>query len=522
MKSIVLLAASIVFATVTEAQTTYKDVAPIFIAQCTSCHHAGGIQFPLTSYTDVVNNSGSIANDIQSGKMPPWPADTTYQRYAHERILTTSQVSTIVNWINAGLPAGDTTLAPAVPTYGRTQLNGTPDLIVKIPTFTSTATSNDIYVCISVPSTLTQDRYLRAYELIPGNPAIVHHAVINIDTTGTVASDYSGTCYNQPGEFSIGDFAPGSAPVVFPSVTPVKFGMRIKSGANLIFQMHYPAGTVGQVDSTEIHLYFHPVGEPDLRPMYNKTVLQNWNYAIPPNTVRTVTATYGVGADVSLLSIFPHSHMRCTSILNYASNGTITIPLCNINKWDFHWQGFYTFNNLLKIPAGYTMYGKHVFDNTTNNPNNPNPNQWVLPGFNTNDEMVFDGVIFAPYQAGDELVDIGALLANDPLFVTSTKNNTAALNAPLVSVKAFPNPFTDRVTLNYTLTSTQYVRVSIYNALGQEVNRLSSKIEAAGTYTYDWNGKDALGNTVPSDTYIYKIQTGKTVTSGKIIFKAKN
>jgi hypothetical protein len=522
MKSKLLLVASFAIASLSQAQTTYKDVATIFVAKCTACHHAGGIQFPLTSYTDVVNNAGAISNDVQTGKMPPWPADTTYKRYLHERVLNPTEISSIVNWINAGLPAGDTTLAPPIPVYGNTQLNGTPDLVVQIPTFTSTATSTDIYVCISVPTNLTQDRYLRAYELLPGNPGIVHHAVINVDTTASVPSDYSGTCYSQGGEYSLGDFAPGSAPVVFPNAAPTKFGMRIKAGSNLIFQMHYPAGSSGQLDSTQIRLYFYPIGEPDLRPIYNETVLQKWNFFLAPNSVKTVTATYGVGTDVSLLSIFPHSHNRCTSILNYASDGVTTIPLSRINKWDFHWQGFYTFNNLVKIPSGYTLYGTHVFDNTTNNPNNPDPNSFVTAGFNTNDEMLFDGVIFTGYQAGDELVDIGAMIAADPLFITNTKNNGTALQTPLASIKAYPNPFTDKVTISYALTNAQYVRVSIYNSAGQEINRLSSKIEAAGNYTYEWNGKDALGNTVANDTYIYKIQAGKNSTSGKILFKGKN
>ncbi|MBC7411161.1 MAG: T9SS type A sorting domain-containing protein, partial [Bacteroidia bacterium] len=296
----------------------------------------------------------------------------------------------------------------------------------------------------------------------------------------------------------------------------------IKAGSNLIFQMHYPAGSAGKLDSTQIRLYFYPIGETDLRPIYNETVLQKWNFFLSPNSVKTVTANFGVSADVSLLSIFPHSHNRCTSILNYASNGTTTIPLCRINKWDFHWQGFYTFNNMVKIPSGYTLYGTHVFDNTVNNPNNPDPSAFVTAGFNTNDEMLFDGVIYANYQTGDELVDIGSMIATDPLFITSDKNNIAILQTPLANINAYPNPFTDKVIVSYALTSAQYVRVSIYNSAGQEVNRLSSKIEAAGNYTYEWSGKDALGNTVANDTYIYKIQAGKNSTSGKILFKGKN
>jgi hypothetical protein len=522
MKKNILLIASLSISLVVNAQTTYKDVAPIFIAKCMSCHRAGGIQFPLTSYTDITNNLGGIQNDIQTGKMPPWSPDTSYSRFTHERVLTATQVNTIVNWINAGAPAGDTTLAPPVPIFGGTQLAGNPDLIVQIPTFTSASAGTDQYVCISVPTNLIQDRYLRAYELVPGNPAIVHHAVVNIDTTATIPSDFSGTCVSQGGQFSIGDFAPGSAPVVFPGVVPVKFGIRIKAGSNVIFQMHYPAGTAGQLDSTQIRMYFYPVNEPNIRPMYNETVIQTFNFFILPYTTKTVTASHYVGNDISLFSIFPHSHKRCVSILNYATNGSTTIPLCKINKWDFDWQGFYTYNNLIKIPAGYSMYGKHTYDNTANNPNNPNPAQLVTGGLFTNDEMLFDGIIFSNYQAGDELVDIGTILSNDSLFVTTNKNNVGKYNPLLVNVKAYPNPFTENITLSYALTEAKFVRVAIFNSEGKEVAKLSSGIQSAGNYTYTWDGKDDKGIALPNDTYIYKIQAGKSTVTGKILLKTKN
>jgi hypothetical protein len=519
MKTKTLLIAALCISTLAKAQTTYKDVAPIFIAKCMSCHRAGGIQFPLTSYTDITNNLGGIQNDIQTGKMPPWSPDTSYSRFTHERVLTASQVSTIVNWINAGAPAGDTTLAPPIPNFGGTQLSGTPDLIVQIPTFTSTSAGTDQYVCISVPTNLTQDRYLRAYELVPGNPAIVHHAVVDIDTTASIPSDYSGQCFNQGGQFSIGDFAPGSGPVVFPGVVPVKFGIRIKAGSNVIFQMHYPAGTVGQLDSTQIRMYFYPINEPDIRPMYNKTVMKTFNFYILPYSTKTVTASYNVGSDISLFSIFPHSHKRCVSILNYASNATNTIPLCKINKWDFDWQGFY---NLIKIPAGYTMYGTHTYDNTANNPNNPDPSKLVTGGLFTNDEMLFDGIIYSDYQAGDELVDINSILANDSLLITTTKNKIGSYNPLLVNVKAYPNPFTENITISYALTETKFARVNIYNSEGKEVVKLSSGIQSAGNYTYTWDGKDAQGNALANDTYIYKIQAGKSTVTGKVVFKTKN
>lgn len=258
--------------------------------------------------------------------MPVWPPDTTYTRFLHERIITVSEKNAILNWISSVSQMGDTTIAngcPPAPVYLQNQLYGTPSLVLQIPTFTSNASSADAYNCFSLPTGLTQDRYLRAFEIVPGNPAIVHHVVVTVDTVGNSTNDLSGLCYNQPGDFGIGGYAPGSPPSVFPGVAPLKAGMRIKAGSKLVLQIHYPIGSAGQVDSTKIRLYFYPAGMPGIRDIYSSVFLQNWSLFIPANTTMTFTAQKTVnsiasGSDISLYAAFPHCHGVCTSIVNYA------------------------------------------------------------------------------------------------------------------------------------------------------------------------------------------------------------
>ncbi len=511
--------------TVSKAQDTYKDVASIFINRCTSCHHTGNIFPSFERYSTIASYKSLINYDLQIGKMPPWSPDTSYSRFAHERIITQSEKTKIQNWIAAGAPAGDTTLAPPPFQFPTTQLNGTPDLILTIPTYTSNATSSDKYVCFSLPTGLAQDRILRAYEVIPGNAPMVHHAVIGVDTVGTVTSDLSGSCYNIPGDFSLGGYAPGAPPTVFPGVAPAKFGVNIKAGSNIILQMHYPAGSAGQTDHTQIRLFFYPINTTGVRAMNVGTPLQNWTFYVLANTTKTVTASYpsssaGLATDISVYSIFPHSHKVCTSIENYAAKtGSPSIPMCRINKWDFEWQGFYTFEKFLKVPAGYKVYGVHVFDNTTANPNNPSPVN-VYAGVNTSNEMVFDGMMWTTYQAGDENIDISAILAADTLF--SLPNGVTESNAPQTQVMSYPNPFTDKIKIAYELYYTQYVSTTIYNIMGQKVARLSSKIETPGIYSYEWDGKNSEGAPVTPGVYMYKVSIGKKDYTGKIILNPKN
>ena len=239
------------------AQLIYKDVAGIFYNRCTMCHHNnGGAPFSMMSYSETAPWASLIQADLTNNKMPPWPPDTTYTRLLHERIITSSEKAAILSWVSSGAQAGDTTLAPPPPYYTQYHLYGTPDLILKVPAFASNATSSDVYNCFALPTGLTQDRMLRAFEIVPNNGSIVHHVVVTVDTTGTVTTDVSGGCFNQPGDFGVGGYAPGSPPTVYPSSTQLKLGMKIKQGSKFVMQMHYPAGSGGQIDSTEIRLFF--------------------------------------------------------------------------------------------------------------------------------------------------------------------------------------------------------------------------------------------------------------------------
>ena len=476
---------------------------------------------PMMNYSETYPFSSLIQTDLNSGKMPPWPPDTTYSRFMHERIITTPEKNAILSWIASGSQMGDTTIAngcPPAPTYMQYNLNGTPDLILKIPTFTSNASSNNAYNCFSLPTGLTQDRIIRAFEVVPGNPAIVHHVVVKVDSTGTVSSNTSGGCFTEPGDYDLDVWAPGGAPTVFPSSPQLKMGIKIKSGANVVMQIHYPPGTAGQIDSTQIRIYFYPIGTPGIRNVSVATKLQNWSMFIFANTTPTYNATWSSG-DISLFGTFPHSHLLCTTMTNWADNGTTTIPIIKINKWDFNWQGFYFFNKMLHIPSGYTVRGAHVYDNTTNNPNNPNnPPQFVQAGTGTTDEMLFDSFQWLPYQAGDENIDIGSILAGDSLLSTSVNEN-ASVN---IYSYAFPNPFSDNVKIGYELANSATTSISVYNIFGSEVKNLVSQFNAtAGNYSVNWDGRNNFGAKVSSGVYFYTIRAGKSETSGKIVLMPK-
>ena len=176
-----LLFINLAQAGIAQTPTWAQDIAPIFYANCTSCHHKGGSGSPaLVTYASALSQIDTIDYDVVNKTMPPWVPDPTYTRLAHERLLSQSDINKIHNWVIGGAPMGDTTTAPTPPVYTNGSALGTPNLSLRIPTFMVPANQTaDIYQCFALPTSLPQDMYITAMEIIPGDPAIVHHVLVS-------------------------------------------------------------------------------------------------------------------------------------------------------------------------------------------------------------------------------------------------------------------------------------------------------------------------------------------------------
>ena len=498
------------------AQLTYKDVAPIFYKNCTSCHNDFGHGMPFLNYTQTAKYAPIIEEVLTHNEMPPWSPDSTYTHFLYERYISQAEKDKILDWIAGGTTKGDTTKAPVPPVYTKYKINGPPDLELTIPTFTSNASNDDSYVCFSLPSGLTQNRIVRAFEIVAGNPSIVHHVIVNVDTLGTTTDDLSGKCYNITGDFSLGGFAPGAPPTIFPARAPLKMGIHIKKASKIVLQIHYPAGSAGETDSTKIRLYFYPIGTTGIRPVVVATPLQNWSLNIPANTIKTFTASYpplGALPNLSVFAAFPHSHKLATTIVNYAYKGSDTVPLIRIKKWDFNWQGYYTYRRLVKIPAGYKLFSSHIYDNTKDNVNNPNdPPIDVKAGTSTGDEMLFDSFQYLMYQPGDENINIDSLIELDPIMSVSEQQPTS------FRTYAYPNPFQNKVQIGYVLEKPSRVVIEIYSIYGGLVTKLDAGQETTGQHEITWDAKSFVTSNLASGTYIYVVKTETQQSYGKLNF----
>lgn len=502
-----------------QSQTFADDVASIMFEKCSPCHHSGGIgPFPLMSYSDAFPLAAMISTNVSQKTMPPWPPNDSYSEFSHPRSLTNSQIQTIVDWVNNGAPEGNPANTPAPPVFNNSSILGPADLSLRIPDYISKATSgNDDYVCFSIPSGLTSTQTVQAIEVIPGNASIVHHVLAYIDPNGTYSTDT--TSHNCAGPSSqsiplVAGYAPGSRPDQFPNSTNLKLGVEIPANANIILAMHYPEGSQGILDSTRINFHFYPQGTQGVRIMNAAPILNDLSFTINANTVDSVEAyfpgpTTPVPVDFTLFSIFPHAHLIGKNFIVYAVNQFPPfdqIPLIHIPEWDFDWQGFYVFKYMKKLPTGYKLYGKCVYDNTVNNPFNPNsPPQNISFGLNTTDEMFLVYFQYMFYQNGDENYNIDSLLN----LQTPTGVEPLSVIDNGLFVTSYPNPSAGDAVIHLYSEKNQSASLQLYNLQGQLIRTFFERKRLSGEEKLFWNGSDNQGNEVPPGVYLIQLETEK-------------
>lgn len=497
---------------------TWSDgIGALIYRKCTVCHNTGGLApFALESYDDAAYWSYLFSGVITARIMPPWPPVPSYRHYVNERVLTQAQIDSIVSWVNAGTPEGNPANAPAPPLIKNGPLLGTPDVKLSIPVYTSQATTTDEYACFVLPTGFTQDKYVRGIQIMPGNRAIVHHVIIQLDTAATVTDCMLGLIGGAQTMYS---WASGMEPVVFPNSNGLRMGMRIKAGSNILVQIHYPEGTAGQIDSTSILFYLYSdaevaSGNPPIREIKEDLYVMNWFFTLPPNEVTTLYASWPyIGTtteDLSLFAVDPHMHLLGRSMISYAVTAdNDTIPLNKIDNWDFEWQSYYFFKNLVKIPAGSKIYGEAVYDNTSNNPNNPfNPPRLCLPGQNTTDEMMLIAYQYTTYQPGDENYDIEAMV-NEAIRNAATAAPDIKSSQLIELFAIYPNPSDGLFVLSPRHRATGAVEITVCDILGQKV--LTLNIDKP-----QWPVNLNIA-TQPDGIYLMQIRNGNSRTAYKII-----
>ena len=379
----------------------YRDVLPILQSHCQKCHRDGEIApFPLVTYAQARPYAAEIRNQTGARNMPPWFADPCCGHFANDPSLAPEQIATLAAWADAHAPAGNPRAAPPEAHWSRGWNIDKPDAVFEMPRPIELTSEGDVpYTYVIIPTHFTEDRWVRMSEVRPSNRAVVHHAVAYIREPGSrwlkgaptgvafTAQDLADPQLRRDAMWTTSDillvYAPGSSPDQWPT----GFAKFLPAGADIVLQMHYTTSGRKTEDRTSIGLVFSK--EPPAKRVLTLQ-LTNDHFLIPPGDPNHRVEVHGtIPNDALLLSFFPHMHLRGKTFeYNILEPGNEKRTLLRIPHYDFHWQLSYRLTEPLALQAGTTLQAVATFDNSKNNPHNPDPDAAVTWGEQTWAEMM--------------------------------------------------------------------------------------------------------------------------------------
>jgi peroxiredoxin len=369
-----------------------KDVAPILKEKCTQCHVQGGIApFAMNSYQIVQGFSPMIKEVLMTKRMPPAQVDPHVNRFQNANYMTSSELQTLVHWVDAGSPRGTSKkdpLADLKPLKDDWQL-GPPDYIVEVPAYTVPATGVIDYFNHVIDLPFKEDMYVRAVQFIPGDTRVLHHLLSYMSTPNFDRS-------KAVSEENVRDFLEGYAPgktdaTQFPKDT----GVFVPKGNVLVMQMHYTTMGKEVVDKTRVGLYFHK-SPPKHKYLTYPISNGGQSLAIPAGEQEyKLNGSFVFKEDTMVYALRPHMHYRGRAFRFTAIYPDQTREvLMNVPNYNFAWQPTYRLTEPKLLPAGSRIITDGVYDNSKWNSWNPDPNVVAKGGPQSWDEMFIGYVTY--------------------------------------------------------------------------------------------------------------------------------
>jgi mono/diheme cytochrome c family protein len=405
--------------------TYNRDVAPILYKNCVVCHRPNDIApMSLMTYKDTRPWTRPIRETVVSRKMPPWHIDPKLGPFINDPRLTDAEIATIDSWVRTGAKEGDPKDLPPAPAFAE-GWHIKPDVVLTIPEFLVNAASMDDYEYIYVPTNFTEDKWIQAAEVLPGDRRVVHHATVSVIPASEVAKKMEASAKANAGEDKYhyrtgkvlhirkdapvlddgcaspdGGGVPGTPsgdlnivpgiylPGHLAETRPAGFALRIPAGAYLQFQIHYSNHSGENVkDHTSIGLVY--AREPVKHEIAQYEIWNNL-FQIPPNADNhRVTSCFTLPKDVTVLAYTAHMHYRGKSMKTEAiyPDGHHEVIL-DVPNYDFRWQETYFLKHQFLLPKGTELVTTAYFDNSLNNPQNPDPSKAVRWGEPSDEEMM--------------------------------------------------------------------------------------------------------------------------------------
>lgn len=381
-----------------------KDVAPVLAKYCADCHRDGGIApFAMNSHAMAQGWSPMIREVLMTKRMPPAQIDPHIGEFSNSYNVPFEDQQKILHWIAQGsLKDGDTDPLAELEWPATDWAFGEPDLIIDLPPQEIPATGVLDYINAMVPITgLTEDRWLKASQYLPSDRTVLHHTLNALIEPGQRPKPGLIGSFSHPDQPYITPYIPGAEPYIEDPDT----GGLLKAGTTLALNMHYTTTGRATVDQGRIGLWFYDKDEtPSQRKLGEcACIFTNEWTDIPPNDpnfaqVKAVTVAY----DAYLTGFHPHMHFRGKSMVFEAHypDGRVE-QLLNIARYNYDWQVEYKLSEPKFVPAGTKVVVTGVFDNSSQNPANPDPDRQVPWGEQSWDEMFFGQVY---WKAADPAV----------------------------------------------------------------------------------------------------------------------
>jgi len=354
-----------------------KDIAPILMKNCVTCHTRGGLgPFQMSSYRKVEGWADMIEEVILTKQMPPWHADPEIGKFSNDCGLSAEEAQKLISWVRDDCPRGEgedplESFRPTIPEWHL----GKPDKIITLPEQKVAAEGVFDYRYVTMDNPFDEDVWLTASEINPGNTRVLHHVIVTARSPK-----------NKDHQLWITGYAPGTQGQTYPEHSSV----RLPKGWKLRFQLHYTASGKDETDVTELGLHF--TNQPTEK-IFRTAVISHRGWAIPPGAVEhPEEKTIPIRKDSTLYAINPHMHFRGKRMsfeAHYPGENKKELPLLSVPNYNFNWQRTYVFEKPIKVPAGTEILIRNAWDNSAYNPHNPDPKRTVEWGDQSFDEMFF-------------------------------------------------------------------------------------------------------------------------------------
>jgi hypothetical protein len=347
-----------------------KEVVRILQRNCLGCHRPGGIAMSLATYDEARPWAKAIKEELLEKRMPPWHPVKGYGEFRNAPTLSQRDIDLVINWVEGGAPKGDEKDLPEGPLYSTDWQLGKPDLTLKADSESKIAADADERRTVVLATNLKEDRWVSAIDLKPGNGSVVHCAKLYLVQAGdgpAAPMTPDAPAVDLRNASLLTTWMPGQKRMAWDEGT----GQLLPAGARIAVSVHYHGSGEPATDLTTIGFYFSKTTP---RKKIQEVSINN------PDAVIPVTSEYSplrislkTKTDMEAVAIRPRVNPLLVSLQATARrpDGTEEV-LIWARRYQFDWEPIYYFLRPVVLPAGTQIDVVAYFDNSDDNPKNPN------------------------------------------------------------------------------------------------------------------------------------------------------